>query len=40
MIFFGHISPGGILELDQPELYNDLLKGKLASCRVSSTSTG
>ena len=34
MIFFGHITPAGVLELDHPELYNDLLKGKLANCRV------
>ena len=34
MIFFGHISPGGVLELDHPELYSDLLKGRLANCRV------
>lgn len=34
MIFFGTISPGGTLELDHPELYNDLLKGRLANCRV------
>lgn len=30
MIFFGGVSPAGILELDHPELYSDLLKGKLA----------
>jgi hypothetical protein len=34
MIFLGHVSPGGILELDHPELYSDLLKGRLANCRV------
>jgi hypothetical protein len=34
MIFFGHVSPGGILALDHPELYSDLLKGRLANCRV------
>lgn len=34
MIFFGNVSPGGVLELDHPELYSDLLKGKLANCRV------
>jgi hypothetical protein len=34
MIFFGHITPAGILELDHPELYGDLLKGRLANCRV------
>ena len=34
MIFFGAITPGGILELDHPELYSDLLKGGLANCRV------
>jgi hypothetical protein len=34
MIFFGHITPAGVLELDHPELYNDLLKGRLANCRV------
>lgn len=34
MIFFGRVSPAGILELDNPELYSDLLKGKLANCRV------
>jgi hypothetical protein len=33
MIFFGHVSPAGILELDHPELYSDLLKGRLL-CRV------
>src|ERR1700745_2364083 len=27
MIFFGHVSPGGVLELDDPETYSDLLKG-------------
>ena len=31
MIFFGDVSPAGILELDHPELYSDLLKGKLAN---------
>ena len=34
MIFFGHVSAAGILELDHPELYGDLLKGHLANCRV------
>jgi hypothetical protein len=34
MIFFGHVTPAGVLELDHPELYNDLLKGRLANCRV------
>ena len=34
MIFFGHVSPGGVLELDHPERYSDLLKGRLANCRV------
>jgi hypothetical protein len=34
MIFFGHVSPGGVLELDHPELLSDLLKGRLANCRV------
>jgi hypothetical protein len=34
MIFSGHVSPGGVLELDHPELYSDLLKGRLANCRV------
>jgi hypothetical protein len=34
MIFFGHVSAAGILELDHPELYGDLLKGRLANCRV------
>jgi hypothetical protein len=34
MIFFGAITHGGILELDHPELYSDLLKGGLANCRV------
>jgi hypothetical protein len=34
MIFLGHVSPGGILELDHPELYSDLIKGRLANCRV------
>jgi hypothetical protein len=34
MIFFGTVSPGGILELDHPDLYSDLLKGRLANCRV------
>jgi hypothetical protein len=34
MIFFGHVTPAGVLELDYPELYNDLLKGRLANCRV------
>ena len=34
MIFFGHVSAAGILELDHPDLYGDLLKGKLANCRV------
>jgi hypothetical protein len=28
MIFFGHVTPAGILELDHPELYGDLLKGR------------
>ena len=27
MIFFVHVSPGGVLELDHPELLSDLLKG-------------
>jgi hypothetical protein len=40
MIFFGRVSVAGILELDHPELYSDLLKGKLANCRVQLTSTG
>jgi len=34
MIFFGHVTPAGILELDHLELYGDLLKGRLAYCRV------
>jgi hypothetical protein len=34
MIFQGTVSPGGILEPDHPELYSDLLKGRLANCRV------
>jgi hypothetical protein len=34
MIFIGRVSAAGILELDHPELYGDLLKGKLANCRV------
>jgi len=34
MIFFGHVTAAGILELDHPELYGDLLRGKLANCRV------
>jgi hypothetical protein len=34
MMFFGHVSPAGSLELDHPELYSDLLKGRLANCRV------
>jgi hypothetical protein len=34
MIFFGHVTPAGILELDHLELYGDLLKGRLANCRV------
>jgi hypothetical protein len=34
MIFFGCVSAAGILELDHPELYGDLLKGKFANCRV------
>jgi hypothetical protein len=34
MIFFGTVSAAGILELDHPELYSDLLKGRLANCRV------
>jgi hypothetical protein len=34
MLFFGTVSPGGTLELDHPELYRDLLKGRLANCRV------
>ena len=31
MIFFGDVSPAGILEIDHPELCSDLLKGKLAN---------
>ena len=34
MIFFGHVTAAGTLELDHPELYGDLLRGKLANCRV------
>jgi hypothetical protein len=34
MIFFGRVSAAGILDLDHPELYSDLLKGKLANSRV------
>jgi|SRR5712664_514880 len=34
MIFFGHVTPAGILELHHLELYGDLLKGRLANCRV------
>jgi hypothetical protein len=34
MLFLGTVSPGGVLELDHPELYSDLLKGRLANCRV------
>jgi hypothetical protein len=34
MIFFGTITPSGTLELDHPELYSDLLKGRLANCRI------
>jgi len=34
MIFLGLVSPDGTLELDHPELYSDLLKGKLANYRV------
>ncbi|MGZ4869672.1 MAG: hypothetical protein ACXV2F_04860 [Halobacteriota archaeon] len=34
MIFFDHISSGGVLELDHPEFYSDLLKDRLANCRV------
>jgi hypothetical protein len=40
MIFFGRVSAAGILELDHPELYGDLLKGRLATAVYSSTSTG
>jgi hypothetical protein len=34
MIFFGHVTAAGILELDHLECYSDLLKGRLANCRV------
>jgi hypothetical protein len=34
MIFFGDVSPAGLLELDHSKLYSDLLKGRLANCRV------
>jgi hypothetical protein len=34
MLFFGTVTPGGVLELDNPELYNDLLKGRLGNCRI------
>jgi hypothetical protein len=34
MIFFGQVTPAGILELHHLELYGDLLKGRLANCRV------
>jgi len=34
MIFFGHVTPPASLKLDHLELYGDLLKGRLANCRV------
>lgn len=35
MIFHGTVTPQGVLELDHPGLYEDLLKGKLANTRVT-----
>jgi hypothetical protein len=40
MIFFGHVSPGGVLELDHPERYSDLLKVVSPTVACRSTSTG
>lgn len=34
MTFLGHVTPSGDLQLDRPGLYNDLLKGRLADCRI------
>lgn len=34
MLFQAYVTPGGVLELDHPELFNELLKGRLANCRV------
>lgn len=34
MIFHGAVSEGGVLELDKPEAYRDLLRGPLAGHRI------
>ena len=40
MIFFGHVTPAGILELHHLELYGDLLKGRLARQSLQQEAIG
>jgi hypothetical protein len=40
MIFFGHVSAAGILELDHPELYGDLLKAWNAAAHDKAQRVG
>jgi hypothetical protein len=40
MIFFGHVSAAGILELDHPELYGDLLKAWNAAAHDEAQRVG